>query len=49
MSTAPRTAMAPPARPRILVVDDEPNMCRSLSILVSDEGERDVNSARSGD
>jgi DNA-binding NtrC family response regulator len=37
------------ARPRVLVVDDEPNMCRSLAILVSDEGRRDVETARSGE
>ena len=38
-----------PVRPRVLVVDDEPNMCRSLSILVSDEGRREVETARSGE
>src|SRR4051812_2583824 len=36
-------------RPRVLVVDDEPNMCRSLAILVSDEGRREVETARSGE
>src|SRR4051812_19601702 len=36
-------------RPRVLVVDDEPNMCRSLAILVSDEGRREVDTARSGE
>src|SRR5438093_633863 len=41
--------MLPPARPRVLVVDDEPNMCRSLAILISDEGRREVDTARSGD
>src|SRR4051812_20591169 len=34
-------------RPRLLIVDDEPNMCRSLAILLGDE--RDVETARSGD
>jgi DNA-binding NtrC family response regulator len=34
-------------RPRLLIVDDEPNMCRSLAILLGDE--RDVDTARSGD
>jgi DNA-binding NtrC family response regulator len=38
-----------PVRPRVLVVDDEPNMCRSLAILVSDEGRREVDTARSGE
>jgi DNA-binding NtrC family response regulator len=38
-----------PARPRVLVVDDEPNMCRSLAILVADEGRREVDTARSGE
>ncbi len=37
------------ARPRVLVVDDEPNMCRSLAILVADEGRREVDTARSGE
>ena len=36
-------------RPRVLVVDDEPNMCRSLAILVADEGRREVETARSGE
>jgi len=40
---------ASPARPRVLVVDDEPNMCRSLAILVADEGRREVDTARSGE
>jgi DNA-binding NtrC family response regulator len=40
---------ATPVRPRVLVVDDEPNMCRSLAILVSDEGRREVDTARSGE
>ena len=40
---------ASPARPRVLVVDDEPNMCRSLAILVADEGRREVETARSGE
>jgi DNA-binding NtrC family response regulator len=39
----------PSARPRLLVVDDELNMCRSLAILLSDEGRREVDSARSGE
>jgi DNA-binding NtrC family response regulator len=38
-----------PTRPRVLVVDDEPNMCRSLAILVADEGRREVETARSGE
>ncbi|HEX6836274.1 MAG TPA: sigma-54 dependent transcriptional regulator [Polyangia bacterium] len=38
-----------PVRPRVLVVDDEPNMCRSLAILVADEGRREVDTARSGE
>jgi two-component system response regulator AtoC len=42
-------ASIPAARARVLVVDDEPNMCRSLAILVSDEGRRDVDTARSGE
>jgi two-component system NtrC family response regulator len=36
-------------RPRILVVDDEPNMCRSLTILLGEDGRRDVSTARSGE
>jgi two-component system NtrC family response regulator len=36
-------------RPRILIVDDEPNMCRSLAILLGDEGKREVETARSGE
>jgi two-component system response regulator HydG len=36
-------------RPRILIVDDEPNMCRSLSILLGDDGRREINTARSGE
>jgi DNA-binding NtrC family response regulator len=36
-------------RPRVLVVDDEPNMCRSLAILIADEGRREVETARSGE
>jgi two-component system NtrC family response regulator len=39
----------PSARPRVLVVDDEPNMCRSLAILISDDGRREVETARSGE
>jgi DNA-binding NtrC family response regulator len=48
-SAAASPSVVPPARPRVLVVDDEPNMCRSLAILVSDEGARDVDTARSGE
>ncbi|MGZ3441330.1 MAG: sigma-54-dependent transcriptional regulator, partial [Polyangia bacterium] len=43
------TASPAPVRPRVLVVDDEPNMCRSLAILVADEGRREVDTARSGE
>ncbi|MCU1279392.1 MAG: Acetoacetate metabolism regulatory protein AtoC, partial [bacterium] len=43
------TASLAPVRPRVLVVDDEPNMCRSLAILVADEGRREVDTARSGE
>src|SRR3954462_11786793 len=43
------TAAPAPFRPRVLVVDDEPNMCRSLAILVADEGRREVETARSGE
>ncbi|HEY7957887.1 MAG TPA: sigma-54 dependent transcriptional regulator [Polyangia bacterium] len=35
-------------RSRILVVDDEPNMCRSLAILLAEDG-REVETARSGE
>ncbi|HWE27995.1 MAG TPA: sigma-54 dependent transcriptional regulator [Polyangia bacterium] len=48
MSQAP-SAASTPMRPRVLVVDDEPNMCRSLAILVADEGRREVDTARSGE
>jgi two-component system, NtrC family, response regulator AtoC len=34
-------------KPRILIVDDEPNMCRSLSILLGDG--REVQTARTGE
>jgi DNA-binding NtrC family response regulator len=37
------------AKPRVLVVDDEPNMCRSLAVLLSDDGRREVDTARSGE
>jgi two-component system, NtrC family, response regulator HydG len=37
------------ARPRLLIVDDEPNMGRSLSILLGDEGRREVECVRSGE
>ncbi len=43
------TASNAPVLPRVLVVDDEPNMCRSLAILVADEGRRQVDTARSGE
>ena len=46
---APPHASLAPVRPRVLVVDDEPNMCRSLAILVADEGRREVDTARSGE
>ena len=36
-------------RPRILIIDDEPNMGRSLSILLGDDGQREVATARSGE
>jgi DNA-binding NtrC family response regulator len=37
-------------RPKLLIVDDEPNMCRSLAILLGGLGdEREVDTARSGD
>ena len=36
-------------RPRILIIDDEPNMGRSLSILLGDDGQREVVTARSGE
>jgi DNA-binding NtrC family response regulator len=36
-------------RQRILIVDDEPNMCRSLAILLGDDGRRRVDTARSGE
>ncbi len=37
------------ARPRLLIVDDEPNMGRSLSILLGEEGRREVECVRSGE
>jgi two-component system NtrC family response regulator len=43
------TASVVAVRPRVLVVDDEPNMCRSLAILIADEGRREVETARSGE
>ena len=49
MSQGTSTASPAPMRPRVLVVDDEPNMCRSLAILVADEGRREVETARSGE
>src|SRR5438270_6471725 len=36
-------------RARILVIDDEPNMGRSLAILLGDDGQREVVTARSGE
>src|SRR5579883_2417092 len=36
-------------RPRILVVDDEPNMCRTLEIVLSEDGRFDVATATSAD
>ena len=33
---------------RVLIVDDEPNMCRSLAILLREEGHYDVLSCTSG-
>jgi two-component system response regulator AtoC len=36
-------------RPKLLIVDDEPNMCRSLAILLGDDGQRQVLTARSGE
>jgi two-component system response regulator HydG len=36
-------------RPRILIVDDEPNMCRSLAILLGNDGQREIDTARSGE
>jgi DNA-binding NtrC family response regulator len=35
-------------RSRVLVVDDEPNMCRSLAIVLSEEGRYEVDTATSG-
>jgi DNA-binding NtrC family response regulator len=35
--------------PRLLIVDDEPNMCRTLEIVLGDAGRRQVVSARSGE
>jgi DNA-binding NtrC family response regulator len=32
-----------PYRPRILIVDDEPNMCRSLKIMLSEENRYEIN------
>jgi len=32
-------------RPRILIVDDEPNMCRSLKIMLGDEGRYSIQTA----
>jgi DNA-binding NtrC family response regulator len=45
--------MAPPSgsadpRARVLIVDDEPNMCRSLAILLREEGSYEVATATSG-
>jgi DNA-binding NtrC family response regulator len=34
-----------PYRPRILIIDDEPNMCRSLKIMLSDEDRYDIQTA----
>jgi CheY-like chemotaxis protein len=49
MSQGTSAASPAPMRPRVLVVDDEPNMCRSLAILIADEGRREVETARSGE
>src|SRR5262249_60220160 len=36
------------AAARVLVVDDEPNMCRSLAILLREEGRYQVDTAGTG-
>jgi two-component system NtrC family response regulator len=40
--------MSPSSRPRILVVDDEVNMCRTLEILLGEDGRYLVDTASSG-